>query len=413
MAVKRKHSRKILTVLAVALVGAAMVAAFWPRAALVDLETVQRGAMRVTIDEEGRTQVHEPYVVSSPVAGELQRVAVQPGDKVIANKTVVARMQPANPTALDARTREQALAAVAAAQAAVQVAHADLNAAMANQEFSDGELKRMRQMVERQIASQVALERAEQEARVAHAAVNTARAAIAMRVAELNSASAQLISFDDKDLAQALEDSPAPKSGIPILAPIDGTILKVIRKSATTLPAGDPILEIGDVTRDLEIEAELLSSDAVQVSVGDPVLVTNWGGTGDLSGVVQRIDPYGYTKYSALGVEEQRVKTTIRFTGDSAPRAGLGHGYRVEVRIVVWQSEDALLAPSSALFRHQGDWAVFRVEDGIARLRKVQIGRDNGTTAQVLGGLSSGDKVVLFPSASLTDGQRVAQRQIE
>ncbi|TDE35673.1 HlyD family efflux transporter periplasmic adaptor subunit [Antarcticimicrobium sediminis] len=390
-----------------------MAAAFWPRAALVDLAEVQRGAMRVSIDEEGRTQVHEPYVVSSPVAGELQRVAVQPGDKVIANKTVVARMRPANPSALDARTREQALAAVAAAEAAVQVAHADLNAAMANQEFSDGELKRMRQLVERGITSQVALERAEQEARVAHAAVNTARAAIAMRVAELNSASAQLISFDDKDLAQALEDSATAQSGIPILAPIDGTILKVIRKSATTLPAGDPILEIGDVTRDLEIEAELLSSDAVQVGVGDPVLVTNWGGTGDLSGVVQRIDPYGYTKYSALGVEEQRVKTTIRFTGDSAPRAGLGHGYRVEVRIVVWQSEDALLAPSSALFRHQGDWAVFRAEDGIARLRKVQIGRDNGTTAQVLGGLSPGDKVVLFPSASLTDGQRVAQRQIE
>lgn len=413
MAAKRKHSRLILTVLALVLVGAALAAAFWPRPVLVDIGAVTRGAMRVTIDEEGRTQVHEPYVVSSPVAGELQRVTVQSGDKVVRNETVVARMHPANPSALDVRTREQAQAAVAAAEAAVQVAHADLNAAMANQDFADSELERVRQLVERQITSKVALERADQEARVAHAAVNTARAAIAMRVAELNSARAQLISFDDKGLSDALEDDRPADPGIPILAPIDGTILKIIHKSETTLPAGEAILEIGDVERDLEIEAELLSSDAVQVSVGDPVIVTNWGGAGDLTGEITRIDPYGYTKYSALGVEEQRVKATIGFTGDSAARAGLGHGYRVEVRIVVWQSEDAVLIPSSALFRDREDWAAFRVVEGAAQLQKLRIGHDNGTVAEVLEGLAPGDRVVLFPAASLGDGQRVAQRRIE
>ncbi|TDK42423.1 HlyD family efflux transporter periplasmic adaptor subunit [Antarcticimicrobium luteum] len=390
-----------------------MAAAFWPRPVLVDMDEVRRGAMRVTIDEEGRTQVHEPYVVSSPVAGELQRVTVQPGDTVVGNETVVARMHPINPSALDLRTREQAQAAVTAAEAAVQVAHADLNAAMANLEFADSELERMRRLVERQITSKVALERAEQESRVAHAAVTTARAAIAMRVAELNSASAQMISFDDKGLAKALEEDRPSEPGIPILAPIDGTILKVIRKSETTLPAGEALLEIGDVERDLEIEAELLSSDAVQVRIGDPVIVTNWGGPEDLEGRITRIDPYGYTKYSALGVEEQRVRVTIRFTGGSAARAGLGHGYRVEVRIVVWQSEDAVLVPSSALFRDREDWAVFRAEDGVARLQQVRIGHDNGIVAEVLDGLSPGHLVVLFPSASLIDGQRVAQRQIE
>lgn len=413
MAAKRKHSRLILTLVALALVGAALAAAFWPRPVLVDLGTVTRGAMRLTIDEEGRTQVHEPYVVSSPVAGELQRVSVQPGDKVVRNETVVARMHPTNPSALDVRTREQAQAAVTAAEAAVQVAHADLNAAMANSDFAESELERVRQLVERGISSKVTLERTEQESRVAHAAVNTARAAIAMRVAELNSARAQLISFDDKGLAKTLAGDNPSEPGIPILAPIDGTILKVIQKSETTLPAGEAILEIGDVERDLEIEAELLSSDAVQVRVGDPVIVTNWGGTGDLEGRLERIEPYGYTKYSALGVEEQRVKVTISFTGDSAARAGLGHGYRVEVRIVVWQSEDAVLLPSSALFREQQDWAVFRVEDGAARLQKVRIGHDNGTVAEVLDGLAPGDQVVLFPSASLGDGQKVAQRRIE
>ncbi|MGD9863292.1 MAG: efflux RND transporter periplasmic adaptor subunit [Pseudodonghicola sp.] len=413
MAATRRRSRSILTFGALALVAAALTAAFWPRPALVDMAAVRQGAMRVTIDEEGRTQVHEPYVVSSPVAGELQRVTVLPGDRVARNKTVVARMHPANPSALDVRTREQAQAGVTAAEAAVQVAHADLNAAMANLDFADSELERVRQLVERQISSHVALERAQQEARVAQAAVNTARAAIAMRVAELNNARAQLISFDDKGLAQALEEDRPPEPGIPILAPIDGTILKVIQKSETTLPAGEAILEIGDVENDLEIEAELLSSDAVQVSVGDPVIITNWGGPGELQGVVQRIDPYGYTKYSALGVEEQRVKATIRFAGDSADRGGLGHGYRVEVRIVVWQTEDAVLVPSSALFRHQQDWAVFRAEDGRAVLHRVGIGRDNGIEANVTEGLAPGDLVVLFPPANLVDGQRVAQRQIE
>lgn len=413
MAATRKRSRTVLTVSALVLVVAALTAAFWPRPALVDMAEIRRGAMQVTIDEEGRTQVHEPYVVSSPVAGELQRVTVQPGDRVERNKTVVARMHPSNPSALDVRTREQAQAGVTAAEAAVQVAHADLNAAMANLDFANSELERVRQLVERQISSHVALERAQQEARVAQAAVNTARAAIAMRVAELNNARAQLISFDDKGLAEALEGNRPPEPGIPILAPIDGTILQVIQKSETTLPAGEAILEIGDVEHDLEIEAELLSSDAVQVSLGDPVIITNWGGSGDLHGVVQRIDPYGYTKYSALGVEEQRVRATIRFTGDSATRDGLGHGYRVEVRIVVWQTEDAVLVPSSALFRHQGDWAVFQVEDGRARLRKVEIDHDNGIEADVTAGVAPGDRVVLFPPANLADGQRVAQREIQ
>ena len=414
MATKRKHSRLVLSLIALALIGAALTAAFWPRPALVDMDAVRIGTMRVTIDEEGRTQVHEPYVVSSPVAGELQRITVLPGQKVTRNETVVARMRPANPTALDARTREQAQAAVTAAEAAIQVAHADLNAAMANQEYADSELQRVSRLVERGITSKVAQERAEQESRVAHAAVNTARAAIAMRVAELNSARAQLISFENEEATKAMEETGPTDPGIPILAPIDGTILKLVHKSETTLPAGEPILEIGDVERDLEIEVELLSSDAVQVHPGDPVIITNWGGDGDLEGRVERIDPYGYTKYSALGVEEQRVKATIGFTGDSARRDGLGHGYRVEVRIVVWEGEGVTLVPSSALFRHRDDWAVFRVtEDGVAHLQIVRIGPDNGTVAQLRDGLDPGDRVVLFPSASLTEGQRVAQRRVE
>jgi len=410
---QKKRSRLVMTIGAVVLVGGALAGAFWPRAILVDMAVVQQGPMIVTINEEARTQVREPYVVSAPVAGELQRVSVLPGEKVVKGETVVAQMRPVNPSALDIRTREQALAAVNAAEAALRVAQADLNAAIANSDFSQSELERANQLVERRIFSQVAQERAQQEARVAEANVDTAKAAIAMREAELKNARAHLIGFEDYGLAKALAPDNSRSHSIPLKAPITGTILKIMQKSETTLPAGEPILEIGDIEGDLEIVAELLSSDAVQVVTGNRALITNWGGTSDLAGQVSRIDPYGFTKYSALGVEEQRVETTIQFTDPEKERGNLGHGYRVEVRIVVWETQDAMIVPSSALFRQNRDWAVFAVVDGRATLRRVSIGQNNGVDAQLLEGLKAGEQVILFPSANLADGQRVAQRQTE
>jgi HlyD family secretion protein len=411
MATNRRHSRSLVTGGAAVMVAAALAAAFWPRAVLVDTDAVRVAPMLVTINEEGRTRVRQPYVVSSPIAGELQRVTLQPGDPVVRGETVVARMRPVNPAALDIRTREQAHAAVEAAQAALRVAKADLNKAIANRDFAKSELERVGQLVERNITSQVALERAEQEARVAEADVETVRAAIAMREAELAQARAQLIGFDDLGLSEALAGKGQEPGGIPLRSPIDGTILKVLHKSKTTLPAGEPIVEIGDVTGDLEVVAELLSSDAVRVRVGNRVIITNWGGARDLSGTVTRIDPYGYTKFSALGVEEQRVETTVRFTDQTEDRGGLGHGYRVELRIAVWESDAATVVPSPALFRHGEGWAVFRVVNNRAERRVVRIGQNNGTQAEVLEGLSTGDEVILFPSASLSQGQKVARRQ--
>jgi len=395
---------------AFALVAAGLATAFWPRAVLVDIGSVSIGPMQVTINEEGRTKVRERYVVSAPVAGELQRVTVHPGDKVIRGESVVARMRPVNPDALDIRTREQARAAVMAAEAALRVARADLNAAIATRDFADSELERMRTLIEKGIASQVAQERAQQEARVARAHVETFVAAIAMREAELENARALLIGFEDRALATALGNGGSAEPDIPLYAPIDGTILQVIQESETTLAAGAAILEIGDVDRNLEIVAELLSSDAVQISVGDPVIVTNWGGPSDLGAEIYRIEPFGFTKYSALGVEEQRVNTTIRFTDPPEAWNTLGHGYRVEVRIVVWQDESAMRVPSSALFRRDGAWSVFAVAGGRARLTAVVIGHNNGVQAEVLEGLSPGDRVVLYPSAGLIDEARVAQR---
>lgn len=411
MAKAKKRSRLVLTLITVALVAGALTAAFWPRPLMVDLGTVTRGPMQVTIDEEGRTRVAEAYVVSTPVAGRLLRVQVNPGDPVVRGKTVVAHMRPSNPSALDVRTREQALAAVQAAEAALRVARADLNAAIANRDLANSELSRTVQLNERLVASAAELYLARQNARVAEASVETSEAAISMREADLANARAQLIGFDDQGLAAAINGNAS--DDIPLHAPADGRILRVIQQSETTLPAGAAIMEIGDVHGDLEVVVELISSDAVQIATGAPVIIDDWGGEAPLQGEVRRIDPFGITKFSALGVEEQRVPVTVALTDPSEIRSGLGHGYRVEARIVIWSDEDALKVPASALFRANDGWAVFVMLDGVAERRTVEIGRNNGIDAEVVGGLNAGDRVVLYPSAAIEDGASIAPRSLD
>ncbi|MEP2531299.1 HlyD family efflux transporter periplasmic adaptor subunit [Shimia sp.] len=405
----KRQSRRVLTIAATVLVAAGLAAAFWPQPMLVDTGDVRRGAMIKTVDEEARTQVRDPYVVSTPIAGRLMRVELEPGDYVEAGKTVVARMLPTNPSALDIRTREQARAAIQAAEAALRVANADLNKAMADRDLSNEDLKRARKLFDQDTISQAALDRAVSTRKSAEATVDTARAAISMRIADLNNARARLISFDDQGVYDAGKSAEAPPIALP--SPITGRVLRVIQRSETTLAAGAPILEVGDTQSDLEVVVELLSTDAVQVSKGDRVIIANWGGPGDLQGEVERIDPWGFTKYSALGVEEQRVNAVIAFTDTPEKRATLGHGFRVETRIVVWEATDTLIVPSSALFRQDGEWAVFVMSaDGRAMLRSVAPGRNNGIDAQILEGLEAGETVVLYPSAGLTDGAKIARR---
>ncbi|TCL08198.1 HlyD family secretion protein [Shimia isoporae] len=408
---RKRQSRRVLTVVAAVIIGGALAAAFWPKPMLVDIGQVARGPMVVTVDEEARTQVRDPYVVSTPIAGRLLRVSLEPGDYVEEGKTIVAQMLPTNPAALDIRTREQANAAIAAAEAALRVAEADVNKALADRDLAEEDVKRARALFKQDTISRAALDRAEGTWKTVQATVDTARAAISMRVADLNNAKARLISFDDQSLygvAQAAEVNP-----ISLPSPITGRVLQVIQKSETTLGAGTPILEVGDTASDLEVVVELLSTDAVRVTVGDRVAITNWGGEGDLAGVVDRIDPWGFTKHSALGVEEQRVNAVIQFTGDPESWGTLGHGFRVETRIIVWEVEDTLIAPSSALFRQDGKWKVFVAgADGSAQLRDVRIGRNNGIEAQVLDGVDVGEAVVLYPSAGLSDGTKIAQRSM-
>jgi HlyD family secretion protein len=404
----KKISRKYLTLSVLLLLAVALALAFRPQPLAVDIGNVERGSMLVTIDEEGRTRVRDGYMVSTPVAGQLLRVDVEPGDRVIAGKSIVAVMLPAKPTPLDARSRAQADAEVAAAEAALRLVHAERSQAAADQKLAETELKRTRSLRESNLESQSALDRAIRQALIAEAALTSAEAAITERQANLASARARLMEID----GQTSVDSDLTKA-INLYAPSNGQVLRVMQESEATLAAGTAVLEIGNIDNDLEVVVELLSSDAVQVAPGDKVVFSAWGGQENLNGVVTRVDPWGFTKVSALGVEEQRVNAIIRFTGPQESRRKLGHGFRVEAQIIVWQEEDALLVPSSALFRDGRQWSVFVVATGTATVRKVEIGKNNGFTAQVLKGLEAGEHVVLYPAAELTDGVKVSQRKID
>jgi HlyD family secretion protein len=392
---------------------AGLIYAFWPRPTFVDMGVASRSAMTVTIDEEARTRVRDAYIVSAPIAGRLLRVDVEPGDHVEGGESVIARMLPAPPSAINVRTREQARAGVSAAQAGLRVARADLNSTMASQDLADAEARRYRSLAPMGSVSQTAVDMAEREKRVADAAVDTAKAAISMREAELASARAQLIEFSSASAVSGeAGKADANSRAIPLNAPISGRVLRVMQESETTVTAGQAILEIGDITNDLEIIAELISTDAVQVSAGDCVIIDNWGGGAPLNGVVDRVEPWGFTKFSALGVEEQRVNTIIRFTDPLDARNTLGHGYRVEAQIVTWENEAALTVPSSALFRHDGGWAVFTVASGTANLTPVSVGQNNGRLAEITSGINEGERIILYPGAGLVEGTRIKSRSI-
>ncbi len=405
---RAKLSRNVFIFSAVAAIAGALFLAFRPAPIEVDLGLVQRRNLTVTISEEGHTKVHETYMVSTPVAGRLLRVQAQPGDTVTKAETVVARMRPINPTVLDSRTREQANAALQGALASLRVAQADLDAATAAEELALLDFKRTETLFKNNIASKVALQRARNALQTSQARHETAAASIQMREADVANARATLKGLDALDLESIGDQSHGDE--IPLLSPVDGKILRVLQESETTLAAGTPIMEIGDIASGLEVEVELISSDAVQVSVGDPVILRNWGGALDLQGEVRRVDPFGVTKYSALGVEEQRVRVEIALLSPASQRPALGHGYRLEAAIVIWQGSDILTTPASALFRENDQWSVFVERDGIARITPVEIGQSDGIHTEVLGGLKSGDRVVIYPSAAIEDGSLIVVR---
>ena len=391
-----KHVRLLL---AVAVVAGLVALALWPRPTEVDLAPVIRGPLVVTLDEEGETRVRDRFDISAPVAGELLRIEVEPGDAVEAGRTVLATVRPSMPAPLDARALAEATRAVPAAEATVARLRAERERAAA-------QLVRARQQLDRarRLWADGAIARDDVDARE----VDVRTGEEALRAAECGVTQAQ----HDLEVTRArLIQTRGGERGhdIVLRAPVDGVVLRRLRQSQSVVPAGERLLEIGDPRR-LEIVADLLSSDAVKVRPGGDVLIEQWGGGRSLHGRVRRVEPGGFTKVSALGVEEQRVNVIVDFQDPQEAWRALGDGYRVEIRVVVWQREGILKVPTASLFRRGDQWALFLAEDGRARMRTVAIGERNGAEAEVVSGLAEGARVVRFPPDTLRDGQRITER---
>jgi HlyD family secretion protein len=389
--------------IAVAVLAVGLLFAFWPRAIPVDLGSVERGRLVVTVNDEGETRVKEVYLVSAPLAGRVLRFGGDVGDEVIAGETSLAVIQPSVPTFIDVRTQGELEAAVKAAEAGRALAIADLERLQAIYDFAKAEYNRAKSLADRGTISRSSLDRALMEVRTHAAALDTAQANFNVQDFELQRARAALLNPNDPRIAAD------GNCCLTVTAQVSGRILRILQESESVIGAGSPLVEIGD-PKDLEIIVDLLSTDAVLTSPGDPVLIEDWGGAHALEGIVRRVEPFGFTKVSALGIEEQRVNVIIDFVDDYEKWERLGHGYRVDVRIVLWQDDDALNVPLSALFRHQNDWAVFAVRDGYAQITQVQVGHMNTNSAEVLDGLEEGQVVILHPSDRVLDGVRIIGR---
>lgn len=381
-----------------AAVAGLLVFALWPRGVEVDMATVTRGPLTVTVDDEGETRVRHRFVIAAPVAGELRRIELEPGDPVRKAETLVARLQPAPPTPLDVRSRAEAGSAVKAAEAALGRMRADRDRAAAELARAKQQLGRMRELLEVGGVARDEVDARETEAQTAAEALRAAEFNVARAEYDVQAARARLIQASNGD-----------GDAVDIVAPINGVVLKRERESEAIVPAGEPLLELGNPAN-LEIVSDLLSSDAVKVKAGDAVLIEQWGGDTTLHGTVRRVEPSGFTKVSALGVEEQRVNVIIDFADVEAAWGALGDGYRVEVRIVIWHRDDVLRVPIGSLFRRDDEWALFVVEDGRARERTVMIGRRDAAAAQVITGVEADQEVVLYPPDDLEDGNRVTRR---
>lgn len=400
--------RRIITwaVLAAAMLGG-LVWAFLPQPVPVDLVEVRRGPMAVTVAADGMARVREPFQVTAPITGTTTRSPVQVGDAVQRGETVVAIIQPMEPALLDLRARLQAEAAVTEARAAVQLAEVNLARTEADVAYAATQLDRNRELQARGIIPLRILEDATQAHATALAAHEAARSELVLARATLARAEAVLVV---PDLSPDPANGAAGECCLRLLAPHSGTVLEVTSQSAGLVQAGAPLLSIGDLA-DLEIEADLLSADAVRVSPGAPAVVDRWGGEGVLEARVRRVDPAAFTRVSALGIEEQRVRVRLDILTPPEERSGLGDRYRVHVRIVVWSAEDVVQVPISALFRQGGDWTVYREVEGRAVATRVETGRRTETEAQVLSGLSPGDRVVAFPGDRISEGVRLAARE--
>lgn len=386
---------------AVVVVAALLAYAFIPPPAEVDIARVNRGTLEVTVSEDGKTRIKERYFISAPLSGELLRVDLHPGDAVRAGETVVAVIEPSDPSLLDARSQAEAEARVSAAEARLQHSHAQLDRAEATYDFARNEQGRAEKLLPSKAVSQGTYDAAVHLLRTASEDVRAGE--FAVRIAEFELAQARAA------LMRTSATKHAGASSFEIRSPINGEVLRVFQESEGAILPGTRIMELGD-PRDLEVEIDVLSSDAVRIPLGAKIYLDHSGAAAPIEARVRLVEPQAFLKVSALGVEEQRVNVIADFVDLPAVRERLGDAYRVEARIVIWKGVDVLKTNAGACFRHEGGWAVYRIVHGRARLTKVAIGHSSGLETEVVSGVSENDELVAYPSDQVFDRTRVTRR---
>lgn len=399
-------AKRAVLAAAAALIALGFVWALRPKPISVDIQSINRAPLSVTVDEEGKTTIKNVYAVSAPIAGKVLRTPLKAGASVEKNVTVVAVIQPPPPSLMDIRSKAELESAAQAAQASLKLAEAELNQTQADLIFAEADLTRAQELSRKEVASERSLQKAQMDVDTKKAAVARAEANVALRQRQLESTQVRLLTPDQSFVQRIAETACC----FDVKSPESGRVLKVIAESETIVQSGAPLMEIGNPA-DLEITVELLSTDAVRVKPGATAIIDGWGGP-PLEAHVTKIYPSGFTKISALGIEEQRVKVLLDFDGPAEVRARLGHDFRVFVRIAVYETQNALRVPLSALFRRGNDWALFAVENGVAKERKIEIGERNSSFAEVLSGLSEGERIILHPSDKVSDGTAVVARPV-
>jgi HlyD family secretion protein len=402
----------------------ATVFAFLPKPVPVEVAAVERGDLRVTVDEDGKTRVIDRYVVSAPLGGTMGRIELDPGDPVELD-TLLATIEPIEPPLLDARTRAETEARLLAAQASKRQASAAVNRAKVGFEFAENERDRTAKLVDKGSVSQRTLDLAELEVSTREQDLESARFGVRVAQYEVEVAKAAIARIDTagkagkaKPKAGAVEPTAGaePAEGprqdvVEVRSPIVGAVLRVLHDQEGVVTPGTPLIELAD-PHALELVVDVLTTDAIQIEPGAPVEIRQWGGDLPLNGRVRMVEPSAFTKVSALGVEEQRVNVIIDLgsrsdASDNPQMQALGDGFRVEVGIVVWEGHDVLKIPVSALFRSEQRWAVWVIEGGFATLRNIEVGRREGLEVEVEGGLEEGEQVVIHPSDTVKEGVEV------
>jgi HlyD family secretion protein len=394
--------RRIFVISVSVLVAAAVVYGFLPKPVAVDVARVHRGPLRVTVEEEGRTQVLERYVVSAPIAGYLRRITLDVGDSVKKGDRV-ASLAPLGSTVIYPRSRAEADAAVVAAQAQLDAAKENARAAEADAQYASERWARMQKLAAGGYISKDDRDQADSENKKAQATRLSAEAAVSAAQANLE----QALSVQRYAVAGENYNS---GDAVAARAPVSGAVLKLHRQSAGIVNSGEPLLDVGDPGK-LEVKVDVLSADAVKIHPGTRVVFERWGGEQDLEGKVRMVEPAGFTKVSSLGVEEQRVNVIIDFTSPFELWKRLGDGYRLDATFIVWENPDVLQVPASALFRRGDGWALFRVDGARAKMTVVEVGKRNGLAAEIVKGLAEGAVVVTSPDDNIKDGARVKVRK--